>query len=66
MKTSESKIEEIIATLYLIAAFVALGAGAPKWVFVCLLIKWGLDVMCCFYFAFHEIAAEKDKTAIKE
>lgn len=52
---SRSFIEEALCALYLIAAFTALGAGAPRWIFVTLLIKAALDFMCALKYAWREI-----------
>lgn len=58
MKISESKIEEIITALWLIAAFSALNAGCPRWVFITLFVKAGLDYVCSIGYAIKEIKEE--------
>jgi len=56
MKTiSESKIEEIISALWFIAAFTALGAGCPRWVFVTLFCKAVFDAIYSIGLAINEI-----------
>ena len=47
----DSRVEEVVGTLWLIAAFVALDAGCPKWVFVTLFVKAGLDQLTAIGFA---------------
>jgi len=60
MKTiSESKIEEIISALWFIAAFTALGAGCPRWVFVTLFCKALFDTICSIGHAINEVRKDK-------
>lgn len=56
---SESKIEEVISALWFICAFTALGAGCPKWVFIPLFIKGGLDAFVAIKYARSELLKEK-------
>ena len=67
MKISESKIEEIISALWFIAAFAALNAGCPRWVFITLFCKAVIDTVCSIGYAITEIKEEnltknKDQT----
>lgn len=60
MKISESKIEEIISALWFIAAFSALNVGCPRWVFLTLFVKAGLDTCCSVAEAIRERKKEKE------
>ena len=51
--------EEVISALWFIAAFVALDAGCPRWVFVGLFIKAGLNICCAIQCAIREWWSER-------
>ena len=55
---NESHREEVISALWFIVAFVALGAGCPKWVFLTFFIKACLDSLCAIKCAISEWRAE--------
>jgi hypothetical protein len=57
----DSRVEEVIGTLWLIAAFVALDAGCPKWIFVTLFVKAGLDTMTAIGFAIKDCITKESK-----
>jgi len=57
----DSRVEEVVGTLWLIAAFVALDAGCPKWVFVTLFVKAGLDMISSIGFAIKDAKREAHK-----
>lgn len=49
--------EEVIAALWFIAAFTALQAHVPVWVFIALFVKACMDTVC-----FVKMAIEENKT----
>lgn len=54
----DSKVEEALGTLTLIAAFIAYGVNLPRWIFWFLLIKALSDHYLAVRFAIRDIRAE--------
>jgi hypothetical protein len=61
-----SKVEEVISALWFIVAFCALEAGCPRWLFVPLFIKAGLDSIDAIRMAGREWQQEKQPASPPE